>query len=207
MRKIFVFSICLATLAMAVAFGVYQKQLRSRPLVAQSLSDNDFSKPRLPMRYRKIEKCFPTTHEFPETAYITTYQQKDYFWVFAPYKKSPETISSLPNPSDSLLFSSDIKGCKKLEKYNSTIAPLESFIPHPAAVELKSQYWSATRKNMTKQEFEQLLDTKPEAPDPFFLFLEDVEALKKIGLTPTKNVFIVRDENDLTKLFEQIRRP
>ena len=62
-------------------------------------------------------------------------------------------------------------------------------------------------ENMEAQEFEQLLDTKPEAPDPFFLFLEDVEALKKLGLTPTKNVFIVRDENDLTELFEQIRRP
>lgn len=206
MRKIFVFSICLATLAMAVAFGVYQKQSRSKPLVAQSLSDNNFSKPRLPVRYRKIEKCFPTTHELPETAYITTYQQKDYFWVFAPYKSS-ETTPSLPNPADSLLFSSDIKGCKRLEKFNSGIAPLEAFIPRPAAVELKSQYWSATRANMTKQEFEQLLDTKPEAPDPFFLFLEDVEALKKLGLTPTKNVFIVRDEDDLTKLFEQIRRP
>lgn len=205
MRKIFVFSICLATLAMAVAFGGYQKQSRSRPLVAEFLSDNNFSEPRLPVRYRKIEKCFPTTHEPPETAYIATYQQKDYFWVFAPYK-SPETTPSLPNPSDSLLFSSDIKGCKKLEKYNSTIEPLESFIPRPAAIELKSQYWSATRAGMTKQEFEQLLDTKPEAPDPFFLFLEDVEALKKLGLTPTKNVFIVRDEDDFTQLFKQIRQ-
>lgn len=205
MRKIFVFSICLVTFATAVAFGVYQSQSRSRPLFAESLNNNNFSKPRLPVRYRKIEKCFPTTHEPPETGYITRHQQKDYFWVFAPYK-SPEIASSLPNPSDSLLFFSDIKGCKKLESYNSTIAPLESFIPRPAAIELKSQYWSATRAQMTKQEFEQLLDTKPEAPDPFFLFSEDVEALKKLGLMPTKNVFIVREEDDLTQLLEQMRR-
>lgn len=205
MRKVFFFSICLAAFATAMAFGVYQRQSRSKPLIAQSLSNNNFSKPRLPERYRKIEKCFPTTHELPETGYITKHQQKDYFWVFAPYK-SPETTSSLPNPSDSLLFVSDIKGCKKLENYNRGIAPLESFIPRPAAVELKSQYWSATRAGMPEQEFEQLLDTKPEAPDPFFLFSEDVEALKKLGLKPTENVFIVRDEDDLTQLFEQIRR-
>lgn len=159
--------------------------------------------------------CYPNTFAKARIINQFTFKGSTYYEVYAPPKNDPNsTYLSI------LYFRTSIKGCELLNP-NTVIGSRLLYMPEPVALHfarlrfqtlldqcLQERVGQINAREHCRRKLESLInvpgDVKAEGIE--FLYPEDVEALRQMGIKANQ-VFVIKTEKDLQELWlKKIRR-
>lgn len=141
--------------------------------------------------------CYPKNYRSPSLTKKLVIRTKQYIYILA----VPIYLKNSSKDLQELIFERDIikKSCKQ---HDFVDRPFADFIPEKAAIEFKEQRWRRLLQQMGTKKFEDLLNTPPEIPEPFFLYKEDVEAIARLGFKPGAKAKVIESQRDLDYLYD-----
>jgi len=141
--------------------------------------------------------CYPKQYRLPSLIRKSVVGAKEYSFVLATLTYRIDS----PQYVQELIFEQDLikKSCKQ---HNFGVEPFSNFLPEQVAVEFKEERWKQTLQQIGAKNFNNLLNTPPELPDPFYFYEEDVKALAQLGFKPGPRAKIIKSQRDLDYLYK-----